>query len=147
MHRSKQYKTTFKVPTKFGTDEKKADKEDDDQQKLEAGQFPAEVPPIETTQSNLREKFAEAGGFDDPEFGLSTRQGFAIPSTAEEIADAGKRWGDGSWQIRLLAFINSDFVQKFLVGLLVLDVMILFSELGELLQCIRTLTITHCNSI
>ena len=147
MHRSTQYKTTFKVPTKFGTDEKKADKEDDDQQKLEAGQFPTEVPPIETTQSNLREKFAEAGGFDDPEFGVSTRQGFAIPSTAEEIADAGKRWGDGSWQLRLLAFINSDFVQKFLVGLLVLDVMILFSELGELLQCIRTLTRTHCNSI
>jgi hypothetical protein len=137
MHRSAQYKTTLKVPTKFGTDEKMAEKEDDDQKKLEAGQFPTEVPPIETTQSNLREKFAEAGGFDDPEFGLSTRQGFAIPSTAEEIADAGKRWGDGSWQIRLLAFINSDLVQKVLVGLLVLDVMILFSELGEFLQCTK----------
>jgi len=52
---------------------------------------------IEATESNLREKFAEVGGFealaDDPD---EHRQGFAIPSTSEEIADAGKRWGDGS---------------------------------------------------
>ena len=91
---------------------------------------------VEANESNLREKFAEVGGFDmdDPLEEGEHRKGFAIPSTAEEIADAGKRWGDGSWQIRLLAFINSDLVQKVLVGLLVLDVTILFSELGELLQ-------------
>jgi len=87
---------------------------------------------VEANESNLREKFAEVGGFDvDPLEEGEHRQGFAIPSTADEIADAKTRWGDGSWQMKLLAFINSDFVQKFLVGLLILDVLVLFVELGE----------------
>ena len=91
---------------------------------------------VETNESNLREKFAEVGGFDvdDPLEEGEHRKGFAIPSTADEIADAKSRWGDGSWQMKLLAFINSDFVQKFLVGLLVLDVLVLFVELGESLS-------------
>lgn len=88
---------------------------------------------VEANESNLREKFAEVGGFDvdDPLEEGEHRQGFAIPSTADEIADAKTRWGDGSWQMKLLAFINSDFIQKFLVGLLILDVLVLFVELGE----------------
>lgn len=87
---------------------------------------------VEANESNLREKFAEVGGFDvdDPLEEGEHRKGFAIPSTADEIADAKSRWGDGSWQMKLLAFINSDFVQKFLVGLLVLDVLVLFVELA-----------------
>ena len=90
------------------------------------------LPVSEETEPNLRQQLADAGGFealdDDPE---EYRQGFAIPSTKEEISDAGKRWGDGSWQMKLLTFINSDFVQKFLVFLLVCDVLVLFIELGE----------------
>lgn len=43
MHRSAQYKTTSKAPTKFGSDEKKADKEDDSQKKSEATCLPSSV--------------------------------------------------------------------------------------------------------
>lgn len=111
---------------------------EEDEKKEEDGPFsdPQSVeealPVSEATEPNLREQFAEIGGFDaledDPD---EHRHGFAIPSTKEEITDAGKRWGDGSWQIKLLKFINSDAVQKFLVMLLVLDVMVLFIELGK----------------
>ncbi|KAL7500113.1 hypothetical protein ACHAWT_009500 [Skeletonema menzelii] len=110
---------------------------EEDEKKEEDGPFsdPQSVeealPVSEATEQNLREQFAEIGGFDaledDPD---EHRHGFAIPSTKEEITDAGKRWGDGSWQIKLLKFINSDAVQKFLVMLLVLDVMVLFIELA-----------------
>ncbi len=90
------------------------------------------LPVSEDAEPNLRQQLADAGGFealDDDH--VEHRQGFAIPSTKEEISDAGKRWGDGSWQMKLLTFINSDFVQKFLVFLLVCDVLVLFIELGE----------------
>ena len=33
--------------------------------------------------------------------------------------------------MKALKFINSDAVQRFLIGLLVMDVLILFSELGK----------------
>ena len=167
MHRSADKTKVYKVPTKLSpSDEEKkeaAREDDDDQKKMEAGQLPMpqEVPTVDPSwmcapnfrslkfesdqanqrEANRREKFAEAGGFDvdyDP-LEDQIRQGFPIPSTKAEIADAGKRWGDGSWQTKLLEYINSDFVQKVLVGLLVLDVMVLFVELGELLND-RTLT-------
>ena len=53
-------------------------------------------------------------------------------STAEEIHHAKGKWPEDSWQIKTLHFINSDPVQKLLICLLVLDVLILFTELGEL---------------
>mmetsp|Transcript_9443 Transcript_9443/g.14179 ORF Transcript_9443/g.14179 Transcript_9443/m.14179 type:complete len:325 (-) Transcript_9443:149-1123(-) len=115
--------------------------QEEEEKKAEEGPFsdpqsveeasPINNETIDATESNLREKFAEVGGFealaDDPD---EHRQGFAIPSTSEEIADAGKRWGDGSWQMKLLKIINSDFIQRFLVVLLVLDVLVLFVELA-----------------
>eukprot|EP00984_Skeletonema_dohrnii_P010817 scaffold4242_cov102-Skeletonema_dohrnii-CCMP3373.AAC.6 len=77
--------------------------QEEEEKKAEEGPFsdpqsveeasPINNETIEATESNLREKFAEVGGFealaDDPD---EHRQGFAIPSTSEEIADAGKRW-------------------------------------------------------
>ena len=91
-----------------------------------------EAVKVEAKETSLREKFADAGGFDvdDPD-DHRQGQGFAIPSTADEIADAGKRWGEGTWQLNLLKIINSDFVQRFLVALLLMDVLVLFVELGE----------------
>lgn len=59
------------------------------------------------------------------------RHGFAVPSTADEMKVAKARWGEDAWQMKALKFINSDAVQRFLIGLLVMDVLILFSELGK----------------
>lgn len=58
------------------------------------------------------------------------RTSFAIPSSADELLHAKGRWDDDSWQLKALAFINSDPVQKILVCLLVLDVLVLFTELA-----------------
>lgn len=61
------------------------------------------------------------------------RHSFAVPSTEEEISEVKLRWGEETWQMKAIRFINSDGVQRLFIGLLVLDVMILFSELGECL--------------
>jgi len=58
------------------------------------------------------------------------RQGFSLPSTANELHCAKERWDEDSWQLKALHFINSDKVQKFFIYLLVLDVLILFTELA-----------------
>lgn len=117
-----------------------------DEEKIveENAQSVEEAVTVEANETNLREKFAEAGGFDidDPD---DHRQGFAIPSTADEIADAGKRWGEGTWQLKLLKIINSDFVQRFLVALLLMDVLVLFVELGEFVSLIMMLS-SHIDS-
>ena len=44
--------------------------------------------------------------------------------------EAKVRWGDDTWQMKALRFINSDLVQRLLVALLVMDVFILLGELG-----------------
>ena len=128
MHRSTQQN---KAPTFISSKSKENEATDDDDKKVD--EWIEEAYAIEAAESNLREKFAEVGGFevDDTD---EHRQGFAIPSTSEEIADAGRRWGAESWQINLLKTINSDFVQRLLVALLVLDVMVLFVELGEFIN-------------
>lgn len=58
------------------------------------------------------------------------RRGFAVPSTDHELDHARSRWSENSWQLKLLNFINSHAVQKALVCLLLMDVLILFTELG-----------------
>ena len=79
---------------------------------------------------NKKQQLMDAGM--DLERQDATRRGFAIPSTADEIKEANARWGEDAWQMKALRFINSDGVQRFLIFLLVLDVLILFTELGEL---------------
>ena len=110
---------------------RKEEKKEEDEPFSDPQSVEEALPISEATEPNLRKQFEEVGGFDVEDDPDEHRQGFAIPSTKEEITDAGKRWGDGSWQMKLLKFINSDAVQKFLVLLLVLDVMVLFIELGK----------------
>jgi hypothetical protein len=59
------------------------------------------------------------------------RQGgrMSIPTNAHERDHVHTTHGEDSWQARILHIIHSDFVQYFLMGLLLLDVMILFIEL------------------
>jgi hypothetical protein len=63
-----------------------------------------------------------------------TRQGggmhmMAIPTNANERDHVHQTHGEDSWQARILHIIHSDYVQYLLMGLLLLDVMILFVEL------------------
>ena len=51
-------------------------------------------------------------------------------STADELNHAKERWEEESWQLKALRFINSDIVQKVLICMLLLDVIILFTELA-----------------
>lgn len=55
---------------------------------------------------------------------------FILPSSAEELTHVKGRWDDDSWQLKAIQFINSHLVQKILIGLLLTDVMIIFSELA-----------------
>ena len=106
---------------------------------------PPQDPPNNDVEPhcNLRQQLKDAGlllsqtdinnestmAVIDP---TSPRKGFAVPSTAEEISEAKHRWkSDDAWQMKALKFINSDVVQRVLIALLVMDVLILFSELGE----------------
>ena len=84
------------------------------------------VPITESPKRNIREEI----GFNEDDEEDGHRTGFAVPSTAEEIEEAKVRWGDNTWQMKALSFINSDLVQRLLVGLLVMDVFILLGELG-----------------
>jgi hypothetical protein len=58
----------------------------------------------------------------------------ALPTRESEYFHVQTKYGasDGgeSWQVRLLSFLNSSGVQHFLIGLLMLDVFILFVELA-----------------
>ena len=78
------------------------------------------VPTTESPKRNIREEI----GFNEDEEEDGHRTGFAVPSTAEEIEEAKVRWGDNTWQMKALRFINSDLVQRCLVLLLVMDVII-----------------------
>ena len=60
----------------------------------------------------------------------SQRNSFAIPSCEEENHRVKVRWGEETWQYKTLRFINSTPVQRFLIALLLLDVLILFAELA-----------------
>lgn len=92
------------------------------------------VPIKDANTNNVaidsRRELLEAMGLGQEDEPNAPRAGFAVPSTADEIEGARLRWGEGTWQMKALRFINSNFVQKLLVGLLVMDVFILLGELG-----------------
>ena len=72
--------------------------------------------PINDTNTNVaivdsRRQLLEAMGLGQEDEPNTTRTGFAVPSTADEIEGARVRWGEGTWQMKALRFINSDFVQ------------------------------------
>lgn len=52
-------------------------------------------------------------------------------STEDELNEAKSRWSEDSWQISAMRLINSEKVQKLMICLLLMDVIILFAELGE----------------
>mmetsp|Transcript_23055 Transcript_23055/g.42325 ORF Transcript_23055/g.42325 Transcript_23055/m.42325 type:complete len:319 (-) Transcript_23055:469-1425(-) len=88
------------------------------------------IPTAATTPIDRRQQYADAAGGYQETATRATRRGFAIPSTGEELHHAKGRWSEDSWQMKALTFINSDAVQKFFICLLVLDVLILFTELA-----------------
>lgn len=88
------------------------------------------IPTAATTPIDRRQQYADAAGGYQETATRATRRGFAIPSTVEELHHAKGRWSEDSWQMKALTFINSDAVQKFFICLLVLDVLILFTELA-----------------
>ena len=102
-----------------------------------------EVDEAYAGAANKKQQLMDAGM--DLERQDATRRGFAIPSTADEIKEANARWGEDAWQMKALRFINSDGVQRFLIFLLVLDVLILFTELGELKYIIYMVPAGFCS--
>ena len=84
-------------------------------------------------QEDAGAKFRAATGVDEPNE-EHHRRGFAVPSTAEEIEETKARWGENTWQLKAMEFINSKHVQHFFVGLLIMDVFILCAELGKCLH-------------
>mmetsp|Transcript_33262 Transcript_33262/g.54909 ORF Transcript_33262/g.54909 Transcript_33262/m.54909 type:complete len:307 (+) Transcript_33262:85-1005(+) len=52
-----------------------------------------------------------------------------VPTSADERAHVHETHGEDSWQARILHIIHTDFVEYLLMGLLILDVIILFIEL------------------
>lgn len=54
---------------------------------------------------------------------------FAIPTTQDEYNEVEERCGKDSWQMKAVHFINSHFIQRLLIALLLMDVLILFVEL------------------
>jgi hypothetical protein len=63
---------------------------------------------------------------------------FGIPSNQETRHYAGDTHGEDSWQFKLVLFIHSPPVQRLLMGLLVLDVGLLFLEMFLLATFVRT---------
>lgn len=79
----------------------------------------------------LRQEYAGAhDAFREKATRRGLRRGFSVPSTAHELDHAKSRWPESSWQLKALEIINSNAVQRILICLLLMDVLILFVELG-----------------
>ena len=68
---------------------------------------------------------------------FTKQKALGLPTFQDEAAMVDEKYGTASghehqdpWQVRLLKFLNSSSVTHFLIGLLMLDVTILFIELG-----------------
>jgi len=66
---------------------------------------------------------------------FTKQKALGLPTYQDEAAKVNEKYGTATghedpWQVRLLKFLNSSAVTHFLIGLLMLDVTILFIELG-----------------
>jgi hypothetical protein len=85
----------------------------------------------------MNRKAAAAGGEGDTGGGGPSMY-FGIPSNQETRHYAGDTHGEDSRQFKLVLFIHSPPVQRLLMGLLVLDVGLLFLEMFLLATFVRS---------
>lgn len=85
-----------------------------------------------TPQGNKRTKKTyslEPQQQDDSRAFASDSMFFGIPTTMETTAHIKDEHGEDSWRSNVVNFIHSKWVQRLLMYLLVLDVLLLFTEL------------------
>lgn len=82
-------------------------------------------------EEDIQEKMREMKVlFDDNKTkGHTRRKHYWLFSEQEELAVLMEKYGPGSWRINTLKFITSHTVQSIIVALLIIDVLIIFTEL------------------
>jgi hypothetical protein len=111
--------------------------------KPSTGIKPPPVGRAATHQTNAganrgrRPHLSDHDGEHNRAFSQSKSLYFGIPSNQETREHAEVTHGENSWRFKVVAFIHTPLIQKLLMGLLALDVGLLFLEMFLLATFVR----------
>jgi hypothetical protein len=85
--------------------------------------IPAESAEVPSRAESFR-------SMKDVKFGLTESQvSFKVPTNEDAAAHVDEKHGQHSWQAKILKVIHKRWFQLLMIGLLLLDILILFTEL------------------